>query len=380
MHSPAATPQLDAPGSRAHPSASGAVAERLETAANHIRFAFDVRERTGGETFREVAAYLSENDGLAPQLLTAFQHIANRMERRSSAVTPMAPHRFVSILDRLVQQRVERIVRPAATFPATCTKSLGERTRVVVAHPSGTVPVEYRQALAARRWGNALAFERPEQQVAYEARVVSTALSGLAQDLIDFDQLERVHGAALVDPVAPETAEDMEHLVCDILNEKEPVASEASLYDDVLNASDLCVKYGVNGSAVTAYVQVTANPLESALASKRAQVQRKARRMVLVTPWSIGGVLVDPHARAVARIEPELAWDALSAIGMSEAGRVRWEGQKDLLHEASQRILSVLRDALEKPNDDARGPIHAVPQGLRECIRRYVQTRVQLAA
>lgn len=328
-----------------------------------------VRDLEAGLYAGELARELARPDvraAIGPALIQAYEAL-QRAPR-----PPFAGARRTETVQKLLEQTRAELVRVERTYPAEFVpetlvegRELGSRARLRVLH--GDQPVlRLDQALSARFWGVAFAFEAPGHADLLARAVLRDSALSLAVDLSDLAKiLERI-GADERFPALVPTLKNraFERLMLDILNEEREAASLAPLAQDYSQKTDL--RYDTArglGRQRGARVQVTSLTSLHLHDEKRARIHH-LDKIVLLSPIELARFLDDElHGRRPFHVplERELLHRLWSAIGTPAT-------VPELVNTFGQRFQNALQDRTSDP----RGPIASVPAPLRELVRAWV--------
>jgi hypothetical protein len=232
------------------------------------------------------------------------------------------------------------------------------------------------QVLAARFWGIGLAFAEPSSAADLAHLVAHAFLDELVRGLRELDLLlERFPPEAQAPQLSLGSSpvqRRFEHLLLDILNEKQRSARRAPLVEVLLESTDLRVRYPDLLKKRGARVQVTQLGDEARHRQQRPGLPKSSRpqELVVLSPWTLARFLLEEGAR----ILPEEVLEAF------------WSGLPDRQHPLPALAASLQRtltSALSSPLQSPLGPLVHVPPSLRSIIRAYVRhqafTSTQLA-
>jgi hypothetical protein len=290
----------------------------------------------------------SATDGIAP-ILTSYKRLAGW------AAEP-TPYRSDHVR-ALALEATWPLRNPGVVFPAALRKRLrrappdppAEECWLVTGVTAGNVTLRADQACAARYWGIGFRFDEPDDEALFEARLHRQCAVRLAQMLRDLDIVEHeYHWKRSPHRVLlpPRSAADFEHLIIDILNEREYVARHAPLAEDILEQTDVRVQMRKLNRRRGARVQVTATVDPLFYQSKVASL-RHIDELVVLSPATI--------AQHMHKTGDDIG--PASALAAARAGKVR----------------ESLEEALRRRHAHPLGPVAAVPAEIREAVREYVE-------
>ncbi|MCB0328987.1 MAG: hypothetical protein KDD70_04975 [Bdellovibrionales bacterium] len=244
-------------------------------------------------------------------------------------------------------------------------------SNMVVVEGDRTVSLTAEQAIAASKWGIKFRFANEEDQSRFNTRLLAKALDGLIGDLqgiaridVYFSRKKSAPRALLGEARAGARFED---LILDILREHEPLASRASIDQDVIQKTDLRIHAeGVaNGKGCRAQVKYIADPKVHA---RELAAFRLPEEYVIISPITIADGIAsaanfDPKSRRFHALDQALPEQNL--LGNSRA--------------LGYALQGLFRQALQEPTLDPRGPAFLLPTDLRDFIRSYVSEAAIIA-
>gem|GEM_PF-6002717 len=209
------------------------------------------------------------------------------------------------------------------------------------------IPIRADQAHDVRAWG--VAFEGPPPLIDdLERRAANHYLRLMLQQARGAAKVlnRRTHlDMELVPQIFPGLAGDaLERLVLDVLNEHAPIARHAPLDEDVLEKTDLRVRYPDLDRKRGARVQVTLRTHAEPFEAKASKVRHR-EEIVFVSPYTLG-------REKVRRSGREETFDPVAA--------------------ASRRIRDTFVGTLENPACHPLGPMAQLDPELRTLIQDYV--------
>lgn len=245
------------------------------------------------------------------------------------------------------------------------------RNRYRVA-PGSEPPIDLRldQVIAARSWGIGFLFDDQRLTDQLTEMMAGRTVRQFARDLADLGKvLPRVLQAEpgrFPPLVAPRSGLAFEQLIVDILNEPSEHASLATLSEDYSQKTDLRVRYNDLERKRGARVQVTLAATQESYQKKVADI-RRADQFVILSPWSLAcsvpQLMSGQAGCQPVPFAPELIQRFWSCI----------QGQPADAESLARALQQILRQAIETPIRDPRGPLACVPEPLREFIRTWVR-------
>ncbi len=274
---------------------------------------FRLRLRSATQDAAETIVRAARNGSEALELREGGRHLLRSAE-------PLERTAWIAYAERIAAE-LDASLATEATFGAT-PAPFG---LAVDSHAFG-----WSHLLNLRTWG--IGFDGPPLLIdEAERRVFGAAVHRLGTRL---RSASRILAKKPYDPdrLPGLVAEELERLVCDVLNEQESVATLANMDEDFLEKTDLRVRYPELARKRGARVQVAWTVDERAF-RRKAESMRYREEMVFVTPFTL------------AKEFPE----------------------------TPQQIVHRFRYALRHATQDPRGPLAMVAPQLREAIRTTVR-------
>jgi hypothetical protein len=150
-----------------------------------------------------------------------------------------------------------------------------------------------------------------------------------------------------------------EQLMLDILNEHEPMARRAPLVEDFIEKTDLRIQVPDLNRRRGARIQVTQTTYPERLEQKLARI-RNLKEFIILSPRSLADAL--DHEEGMELLSPaDLShfWSSFSRPPMT-------------VDEMAAGIKRIFRKAMDRCDEDPRGPIAFVPEPLRRLVVAYV--------
>lgn len=313
--------------------------------------AIEAELEAGQLTEAQLTAQLGPRSALEPPDAVARIHRAYlaRLQDPPSYAALTRPLR-ASILHHTLEATWQALRPPTKTFPATLTDPDRPRWGLIAEGPAGPIPLRFDQAVTAWRWG--VGFELPdERRQALLDTLVGHLESALAGAVRDLDLIEAHLGprGRLLRPVsAPTTGHRVEQILLDVLNEDQPSARHASLYEDFVERTDARIRgYGRRGGRLQ--ITLMASPQD-----KKKQGKLPTHQIVVLSPWALATRIFSGETEA-----PDAFWRGLpqrptTAQGLARVLQHTWMG------------------ALDRATEDPRGPLAALPPASRALIRADV--------
>jgi hypothetical protein len=231
--------------------------------------------------------------------------------------------------------------------------------------------LRFDQMLDARFWRIGFTFEARDLCDAFAQEVVRSVTRRLASDLLGLQRiLERFNPKTLKQQlrIVPYPREKrFEHLILDILNEKDRHAWVAPLLEDFLEKTDLRVKYPGLKRSRGARVQVT-SIITPELHETKIQGIKLAEEFVFLSPRSLAEFVhsLQSHTPTSLSDTPPFAsaalWDCIEAK-LADVPQLASELKRIMF-----RALAVMPDS-------PLGPMTRVPLPIRQLIRLFVESR-----
>jgi hypothetical protein len=264
----------------------------------------------------------------------------------------------VEILLRYVWQD---LIEPRRWYEATGRPS-GE---IRALGPDGEVALRFDQVASARGWGIGFRLSDPEAADTLSTRLVGSAVTRLAAHLRGLDRVEErfrdTPSLEEVRPLPPPFARRFEQLMIDILNEYQLTTRRAPFREDFFEKTDLRFKLPDLQRSRGARIQVT-QVVDAAQHHSKLEKIRLAEEFVILSPLTL--------ARAVARqsllplVEKVRFWECFSTPRLP-------------VPQLARTIYDAFQKAIGQAQDHPLGPLHFVPQPLRELVQLYVATEAR---
>ncbi len=235
------------------------------------------------------------------------------------------------------------------------------------AGPGGQVTLRIDQAIAVRAWGIGLEIDDQPTADAVATVLLRLAIHRVAMDLRGLEDIERWLARR---PIAEDASDDIhivpdilgrrfEQLMLDILNEHEPMARRAPLVEDFIEKTDLRIQVPDLNRRRGARIQVTQTTYPERLEQKLARI-RNLKEFIILSPRSLADAL--DHEEGTELLSPaDLSqfWSSFSHPPMT-------------VDEMAAGIKRLFRKAMDRGDEDPRGPIAFVPEPLRRLVVAYV--------
>lgn len=237
---------------------------------------------------------------------------------------------------------------------------------IIASHYHGDVALRPDQVLSARGWGNWFAFEDEQLDAFYMDLLVKDALADLASNIRSLRSIETIFLSGFLSSgteVAwrPEgRGARFEHLMRDVLNERESVAHSASLADDLFQKTDLRVSYpGLDcGGGVRIQVTLTSNPQHHA---RKIQGIKWLEEFILLTPLELAKRAIQLSSAApVQNSSLQGFWESMGGERTDEL-------------EFAAYLHTLFADALALPHEHPSGPMWILPASLRNFVRAFTK-------
>lgn len=267
-----------------------------------------------------------------------------------------------------ITERISQLLQePTRIFEARrdprCADTSGRPSRLMLrVEPEGYC-MSAAQAIAVRFWG--VGFQSDEETEQRLTRIlVWRVLQRLASDLAGLQKVERwLARSALIEAevhVVPDQAgRAFEQLMIDVLNEKAPIARQATLYEDFVEKTDIRVHVPDLGRRRGARVQVT-QVIQPSFHAKKLESIQHLDEFVILSPLAVARAMASTRAdQLLDSTETRALWDALPANYAN-------------VFEFAKTLKTSLTAALKRPIQGPRGPSAHVPPALRRLLRHYV--------
>ncbi len=233
--------------------------------------------------------------------------------------------------------------------------------------PEGETLLRIDQAIAARAWGIGLEFEDPLVADAVATLLVHLAIHRVAMDLRGLEDIERwlerrpaAEAAGDSIHIVPDIlGRRFEQLMLDILNEHEAIARRAPLVEDFVEKTDLRVHVPDLNRRRGARIQVTQTTYPERLEQKLARI-RNVNEFIILSPRSLADAL--DHEEGMELLTPsdlDEFWSSFQRPPMT-------------VEEMAAGIKRIFRKAMDRADEDPRGPIAFVPGTFRRLVVAYV--------
>jgi hypothetical protein len=264
---------------------------------------------------------------------------------------------------------------PQETWWHGCPLPLPKIQLVRTEGPDGELTLHINQVIAARAWG--LGFEFDDQAAAdsVATMLVHLALHRVATDLRDLEDIELwlerrlrrqaaeaggdTQDCADIHIVPDIPGRRFEQLMLDILNEREPIARRAPLFEDFVEKTDIRVQVPGLNRRRGARIQVTQMTFQERLEEKLSRI-RRVNEFIILSPSSLADAL--DHEEGTELLSPsDLAdfWSCFPRPPMTV---------EELARSLKRLLLSTMGHAAEDP----RGPMARVPEPLRRLVGAFV--------
>ncbi len=216
------------------------------------------------------------------------------------------------------------------------------------------------QILSARRWGIGFGISDDADAASLRSMLFHAVELEVSSTLYSLRKLEevalrdRTGRTILLDPGGP--GEMFEWLMLDVLNESQPQARHANLYEDVVQKTDLRFRTKGLDRRKGARIQVTTITDELRHTQKRALIVNEPE-FVILSPRSLAIAIAAPRQDLVT---PE------------EAQQLRSLDPTGSVDRLANCLAGVARKAFLSAVAHPLGPVAALPEALRRLIRNYV--------
>ena len=278
-------------------------------------------------------------------------------------------------VEALLAMLHETLDEPRWTFPARDVAAPAEPDLdeepwagdVAASSTHGEVRLRLDQVVALRFWRVGFAFDQVDIAAMLELDVHEAHVRRFVTDLGDLAVIQqRLSGherTGDIQVVADRASRGFEQLLVDILNEHEPVARRARLEEDFCEKTDLRVRVHGLGRKHGARVQAT-RIVKFALHSAKLDEIRRKDELVILGPWSLAEALSPGGAADLSPAEAEAFWRS-------------FPDRPETVVELAARLREVFDQAVAAVPTDPRGPMAAVPEGLRRYLRAYVASEAR---
>jgi len=311
-------------------------------------------------------------DAVVAQVDPVIQPVYTRLALDNRRPLSFRAHTVESILARtrqlvtgtqlVVRAQVEHPSRLAAPSETTETLTF-PALQLIVDTAEGPMAFSFSRVFEVRFWGIDIRPLDKDVRLRCQEFVWRKLVAGLTSDLTSLRNIEERFSKRDINPVMEilpdRRAEAFERLVVDILTEMGIRARLAPLDEDFLEKTDLRVHVPGLGRRRGARVQVTLMTDTDRLRDKFAKI-RSSDEFVLLSPRVLAEALCAPQAGSFLDVEEANA--ALSILGI----------KRNSVDLAAQSLRSLFVNALQRPREDARGPVALIPPPIRRLISRFV--------
>jgi len=233
--------------------------------------------------------------------------------------------------------------------------------------PAGEVTQRIDQAIAVRAGGSGLEIADQPTADAVATMLLRLAIHRVAMDLRGLEDIERWLARR---PAAEDASDDIhivpdilgrrfEQLMLDILNEHEPMARRAPLVEDFIEKTDLRIQVPDLNRRRGARIQVTQTTYPERLEQKLARI-RNLKEFIILSPRSLADALDrEEGMELLSPADLSHFWSSFSRPPMT-------------VDEMAAGIKRIFRKAMDRGDEDPRGPIAFVPEPLRRLVVAYV--------
>ncbi len=233
--------------------------------------------------------------------------------------------------------------------------------------PTGEVTLRIDQTIAVRAWGIGFDFDDPPAADAVATMLARLAIHRVAMDLHGLEDIERwlkrhpeAEAASEAIHIVPDIlGRRFEQLMLDILNEHQPIARRAPLVEDFIEKTDLRVQVPDLNRRRGARIQVTQTTFPERLEQKLSRI-RNVKEFIILSPRSLADAL--DHEEGMELLSPSALdhfWSCFSRPPMT-------------VEELAGGIKRIFRKAMDRADEDPRGPLAFVPESLRQLVVAYV--------
>lgn len=226
--------------------------------------------------------------------------------------------------------------------------------------PHDSIRMRRGQVASARYWGIGFQFDDPAAAAEVDAFIAKLVIQHFSSNVASLRRIAEYMAATektfrSMAMVSPKVGRDFEQLVIDVLNEGEPVAHRANLFEDFVEKTDVRVALPNLDRRRGARVQVTRMLNASALEEKQASMRHR-EEIVLVAPGTLADSLF---------LSGVFNGEERAEFLLNFKGRTKERVANELWH--------MFADAVARGGGDPRGPMAFLPASIREFIRAYVE-------
>jgi hypothetical protein len=264
---------------------------------------------------------------------------------------------------------------PQETWWHGCPLPLPKIQRVRTKGPDGELTLHINQVIAARAWG--LGFEFDDQAAAdsVATMLVHLALHRVATDLRDLEDIELwlerrlrrqaaeaggdAQDCADIHIVPDIPGRRFEQLMLDILNEREPIARRAPLFEDFVEKTDIRVQVPGLNRRRGARIQATQMTFPERLEEKLSRI-RRVNEFIILSPSSLADALDrEEGTELLSPSDLDGFWSCFPRPPMT-------------VEELARSLKRLLLSTMDHAAEDPRGPMARVPLSLRHLVGAFV--------
>jgi hypothetical protein len=304
-------------------------------------------------------------------LTERYQFIAAEKLKHDPVFRQNWIQKFIKVFQGLLQPPRKLFPAKAAANPMRIrdwSVDDGMPPSIVVNHYHGEVTLRPDQVLSARGWGNWFTFTDEQLDCFYTDFMVNQARESLASNIknlwsIEATFLSGFSGLAGETTWAPERrGGQFEHLILDVLNELAPIARHAPLAEDILEQTDLRVKFRSLSQYPVTRVQV-ALISDPNLHELKVNALHVPDELVVLTPLELAKCAVQPPtAPAFEMLKHQAFWAPFGGRSSDEVKLAR-------------QFFQLFEETLAMPTTHPLGPMWILPSPLRDFIRAYTEYR-----
>lgn len=255
---------------------------------------------------------------------------------------------------------------PKKSFPAKAGKNCGKICTLLVNHHQGDITIRPDQAISARRWGIWFDFDSDSLDQTYSEQLVRTAIQKLESNICSLRYLEmtylsgksRLPSTAMYDHDG--FGKRFENLMQNVLNEFEQRSRFATLAEDLLERTDLRVKYPSISRRKGARIQVSLVAKAEHHRDKIAALHLPGE-FICLTPMDLALCAISPPSCTLFESFP---WEELwASLGKKH------ENEDEL----AKMLHDLFVDSLSFPHLHPLGPLWILPPPLRQYIRIFTE-------
>jgi hypothetical protein len=308
---------------------------------------------------------------IGPTLTQRYQIIASDKLKHSSVFRRHWIQKFIEVFQGLLQPPRKLFPAKAAVDPKQIrvwSVSDGKPPSIVANHYHGEVTLRPDQVLSVRGWGNWFTFSDEQLDRFYTVFMVNQARESLASNIKNLWNIESTYlaGYSRLGAETTWTPErrggQFEHLILDVLNELAPIARHAPLAEDILEQTDLRVKFRSLSQYPVIRVQV-ALISDPELHEQKVNALHSPDELVILTPLELAMCAAHPPATQMFEMLSRQAFWA--PFGGRSSDEVK----------LGHQFYQLFEETFAMPTTHTLGPMWILPPPLRDFIRAFTEYR-----